>query len=160
MHQMINFKIGNMNEALAKEILKWKYDPPYDFYNSNLNQDTLNELLNGSYDAVLTDEEIFGFFCTGESAQVPSGHAVGAYEEPMVDMGLGMNPKYTGKGKGTAFCNFIINCIQEKFPGVPIRLTVAIFNKRAIHLYKKLGFMEKGAFTTDQNVKFMTMIKK
>jgi ribosomal protein S18 acetylase RimI-like enzyme len=157
---MIHFKVENMNEAFAKEILNWKYESPYDFYNNDLNQDTLNELLNGSYYAVLTHEEIFGFFCTGESAQVPSGHAVGAYEESMVDMGLGMNPKYTGKGKGTEFCTFIISCIQKKEPDVPIRLTVAIFNKRAILLYKKLGFIEKDVFTTNQNIEFMTMIKK
>lgn len=74
-------------------------------------------------------------------------------------MGLGMNPKLTGKGYGAAFTSFIINCIEENNESVPIRLTVALFNKRAIHLYKKLGFVPDNQFRT-ADVEFMTMVKR
>ncbi len=70
-----------------------------------------------------------------------------------------MHPDYVGKGYGYEFCTFIVNYIKEKYGETPIRLSVATFNKRAIHLYEKLGFVEKDVFSTDA-AEFITMIKE
>ncbi len=73
-------------------------------------------------------------------------------------MGLGMNPKLVGKGSGLNFCSFILFYIEQNYKDIPIRLTVATFNHRAIHLYEKLGFVKKDAFSSDF-AEFMTMVK-
>lgn len=154
--------IHNMNKQLAIQILNWKYAPPYDFYNSDseYEKEALEELLDDSYYALVTTEnELFGFFCTGKSAQVPAGHSIGAYKEDLVDMGLGMNPIFVGQKRGAQFCSYIINRIEEQYENMAIRLTVATFNQRAIHLYEKLGFKKENEFQTER-AKFITMVKK
>lgn len=152
--------IEDMNEKMAKEVLNWKYDKPYDFYNSELTDEGMEEMLDGSYYALVNDfKELVGFFCIGETAQVPIGNQYGVYTESLVDMGLGMNPTLVGKGNGFQFCSYILNSIQQDYKSIPIRLTVAKFNQRAIYLYEKLGFVLESEFKTDF-AEFITMVKK
>ena len=156
----MNFIARNMDENSAKLILSWRYKEPYNFYNNESNSEALKELLDGSY-RVITDDhgEIFGFMCTGESAQVPAGNKYGVYNKNCVDMGLGMAPDHVGKGNGYPFCSFIINYIRENHGNIAIRLSVATFNKRAVYLYEKLGFKKADQFRTD-HAEFITMIKE
>ncbi|MDN4491972.1 GNAT family N-acetyltransferase [Ureibacillus aquaedulcis] len=155
----MKLKVFSMNEQYAIQILNWKYEPPYDFYNNECTKEALEELLDNTYYALVgTKNELFGFFCIGKSAQVAAGHAALAYEENFVDMGLGMNPLFVGEGRGAEFCSFIIKFIEEKHENTPIRLTVAEFNERAIRLYEKIGFKKENAFRTDR-AKFMTMVR-
>lgn len=162
MTEVLNVKLDHvaMNGKIAVEILKWEYDSPYDFYNNKLTQETLAEMMDGSYFAITNDlSELIGFFCTGKSAQIPSGKKFKVYEEPLVDMGLGMNPQLVGRGNGYEFCSYIVKFIEEYYHSHSIRLTVAKFNQRAIYLYKKLGFIQVNEFSTNFT-DFITMVKK
>lgn len=151
--------VRSMTEEYAKQIVNWKYEAPYDFYNNEETSESLNELLENPYYAVLNqDHELVGFFCIGSAAQVPFGSTVGAYHEDISDIGIGMNPAITGQGFGTPFFLFILSYIQETSQLDAIRLTVAKFNVRAIHLYTKLGFVKKVEFTRD-TTEFITMVK-
>ena len=151
--------VRNLTEEYAKQILNWKYEAPYDFYNNEETSESLNELLETPYYAVLNqDHELVGFFCIGSAAQVPFGSTVGAYNEDMRDIGIGMNPALTGQGNGAHFFSFILSYIQETYQLDAIRLTVANFNQRAIHLYTKLGFVKKVEFNRD-TTEFITMVK-
>lgn len=151
--------LKEMDEIYARKILSWKYEAPYDFYNNEYSVDAVQELLNPSYSAILDDQdEVFGFFCIGDSAQVPIGADFGAYPQGYMDVGLGMNPKFTGRGKGLSFLTFILQQINEVHGVVPVRLTVAAFNTRAIHLYEKFGFVKEKEFCRG-DIKFMTMVK-
>ncbi|SDM92476.1 GNAT family N-acetyltransferase [Bacillus sp. OK048] len=151
--------VKNMNEELAKQILTWKYVSPYDFYNNEESSESLKELLENPYYAVLNqNNELVDFFCIGKSAQVPFGSTVGAYSEEIIDIGIGLNPSLAGQGFGAAFFSFILSYIQENFKSDSIRLTVASFNKRAIHLYTKLGFLPKMKFNKE-STEFITMVK-
>lgn len=151
--------IENMSEQIAKKILGWKYEQPYDFYNNELTDESIKEMLDGLYYALVNDNQaLLGFFCIGEWAQVPVGNQYGVYSDDFVDIGLGMNPKLVGKGNGFEFCSFIISHIENNHSCTPIRLTVAKFNERAIHLYGKLGFVRKNEFTTDF-ADFIVMVK-
>lgn len=150
--------VEEMDEKKAVDILSWRYEAPYDFYNNEETAEGRAELMNGSYYALLEDNKLIGYFCTGSSAQVPIGKEYGMYEEDAIDMGLGMHPTLTGKGSGVSFCTFILKELETRYPGVPVRLTVAAFNKRAIHLYEKLGFIKVKEFSAN-TADFYTMIK-
>lgn len=54
------------------------------------------------------------------------------------DIGLGMRPDLTGKGRGRLFVTYIMEGAMER--GKPLRSTVAAFNERVIHLYETVGF--------------------
>ncbi|WP_087973491.1 GNAT family N-acetyltransferase [Oceanobacillus rekensis] len=155
----MSLSIKKMNQHYAVDALCWKYPKPYDFYNHILTSDAILELLSSKYYVTLdTESEFIGFFCTGRSAQVPAGDMVGVYNEDCVDIGLGMKPELTGKGKGYEFFSHILTFVEENHKGKDIRLTVATFNKRAIHLYEKAGFVKQGEFSNDE-ADFITMKK-
>ncbi|MBS8264307.1 GNAT family N-acetyltransferase [Mesobacillus boroniphilus] len=148
-----------MTRELAAEILSWKYDPPYDLYNNEVTESSINELVHEGYLAV-EDETgaLIGFYCNGHSAQVPTGRELGAYTEGAIDVGVGMHPELTGKGNGYVFFSFVLNELETLNSHSIFRLTVANFNKRAIKLYENLGFKKTYEFKTDTN-EFIIMLK-
>lgn len=149
-----------MNKEFAMEILSWRYDKPYDFYNNNVTEEGLQELLDGSYSALVDENgNLTGFFCTGTSAQVPKGNEVGVYDGNWIDIGLGMNPILTGKGYGSTFFSKVLELVRKEKKELPLRLTVAAFNERAIHLYEKLGFKKESEFSAG-STKFITMVQE
>ena len=148
-----------MTKEKAVEILNWSYDPPYNLYNNEVSDMAIREFLNGTYEVIANGNgDLIGFYCAGDGARVFAGARVGAYTEDRVDVGFGMKPALTGQGNGTTFCTFILDQVRERHQGKPLRLTVATFNQRAIHLYEKLGFRKQISFYRD-DVEFMTMIK-
>ncbi|WPK10962.1 GNAT family protein [Lysinibacillus louembei] len=152
--------IESMDKEKASAILNWRYEAPYDFYNNELTDEALQELLDGSYNAIVDDkQQLIGFFCVGKGAQVPAGNRFDAYTASCVDMGFGMNPHLTGQGNGFDFCSLIMQFIEQNYAGTPIRLTVAKFNQRAIHLYEKLGFVAQAEFSSEL-AEFIVMTRK
>mgnify|MGYP001230769220 CR=1 FL=1 len=156
----MNLIVKEMNMDYANEILHWSYSPPYDFYNIEYNDEALQELLEGSYLAIVSKEgPLIGYFCTGKTAQVPIGSQFGAYPGGFLDIGIGMTPLMTGKGNGTMFFQFILDYLQSIDQTTPFRFTVAKFNQRAIRLYEKLGFERNCEFQRG-TTSFATMIQK
>lgn len=148
-----------MNRKFASEILQWRYSKPYDFYNNDATEENLQELLDRSYSVLVNEAgNLIGFYCTGAAAQVPKGYEVGAYNEERIDIGIGMNPSLTGEGMGFDFFSRILELIREKNIEASLRLTVADFNHRAIHLYEKMGFVKSSEFTA-KTATFITMIR-
>jgi len=152
--------VKDMNEDFAKQILSWTYEKPYEIYNNELSEETMREILTNSYFAVVTiGDELVGFFCIGESAQVPIGSLFGVYNEYLIDIGIGMKPELTGKGLGYTFFSFILNEIKAIFDQNTVRLTVLTSNTRAIHLYEKFGFIQQKEFH-QESIEFITMVKE
>jgi [ribosomal protein S18]-alanine N-acetyltransferase len=156
----MNWTTTKMTESYAKEILLWQYESPYDFYNNELTDGTLKELMNGTYVAVDDEnKQLIGYYCTGISAIVPAGNGYDAYNENMIDIGLGLKPELTGAGRGERYLTFILKNIENvNIESLPLRLTVASFNKRAIRLYEKVGFITQQSFESN-GIPFQTMIK-
>ena len=148
-----------MDERAAASIALWRYDPPYDRY--NLDRGDLCELLEGSYWAAMDEQHrLIGFYCTGSSAQVPAGQVQGAYRQAgLVDVGLGLHPQLTGRGLGVGFTRAVLSKVGEHFLDQRQRLTVASFNRRAIKVYEKLGFVERRAFNHGM-VEFVIMTRE
>lgn len=139
-----------MEQQAALAISKWTYKAPYQMYSLDSSKETLEELLDGAYHAIyLKDDELIGFYCTGEAAQVPSGRVSGYYKgDNKVDIGLGMKPGYTGQHKGNAFFTFILAEVRAQKKRKELRLTVASWNLRAITLYKQFSFETIKQFST------------
>jgi [ribosomal protein S18]-alanine N-acetyltransferase len=155
--------IKQMNYEEAEHISLWHYEEPYSMYNMDGSEDCIKELLNGFYYSALSkDGQIVGYFCFGESAQVPAGNQFGAYDsKDMVDIGLGMNPELCGQGAGSEFLSEGIRFAKENLKVNRFRLTVAAFNKRAVNVYKRVGFKEHMAFVRSSdksNLEFIIMI--
>lgn len=158
----MDFSIELMKNEYAEQIANWSYDKPYEIYNMGGNKEDINELMNGSYYAVLDNKNLLiGYYCFGESAQVPIGKQYGSYaDSEFIDVGLGMRPDLCGKGKGYSFLRKELEFASEKFLNRKFRLTVAGFNERAINLYEKIGFKKVMSFeriNVENKVVFQTM---
>lgn len=139
---MSNYIFEFMNMKIASEIVKWVYEEPYSIYSFDDTQETIDELINHNYYAVFENNNLIGYFCFGDAARIPTEEDA-AYTVEALDIGLGMKPELCGKGLGPDFINAGLTFAKEKLMGEkPIfRLTVAEFNKRAIRLYGKSGFV-------------------
>ncbi|SFD08184.1 Acetyltransferase (GNAT) domain-containing protein [Bacillus sp. 491mf] len=150
--------IHNLTLEEAREINTWQYEAPYELYSFTGKDETLKELLDGTYYGVCDEQDEFiGYFCFGDNAQVPGGRDAKLYTgERIVDIGLGMKPALTGKGLGISFLQAGLRFAKEEFRPEKIRLSVAVFNERAIHLYMKMGF-QKGVVFMSRGREFVLM---
>ena len=141
-----------MTPEWASQIQKWTYAAPYDFYNQSPSEEGIDELM--TYQAILESHELIGFYCIGSPAQVPN--STYPYSSDFTDIGLGMRPDLTGQGYGKSFVTYVVERAAEQ--GKPLRLTVASFNERAIHLYETLGFHTITSFERN-GVPFQVMVR-
>lgn len=61
--------------------------------------------------------------------------SVNKIDDQTFDIGLGMRPDLTGKGKGFGFLEEGINFVKTTYKPERITLSVATFNERAIKVY-------------------------
>ena len=143
------YHVVPMSEAYAREIACWQYPDEYAIYSFQPDEETLAELMYSSYYACLDGAgTLMGYFCFGQSARIPlSQEQQALYQQDCLDFGLGMEPRRCGKGEGTAFMQAGLAFAAETFPPKQLRLVVASFNQRAIHLYQKLGFVRQAQVT-------------
>lgn len=142
----------------AKEITTWKYPEEYAFYNFDDSPEALQELVDGTYYAVRDEAgQLMGFFCFGQNAQVPEGQRQKLYEgENVLDIGLGLKPDLTGKGIGQSFLQAGMEFAKQQFHPEKLRLTVAVFNTRAIKVYSRMGFTSR-ASVVNKGTEFIVM---
>ncbi|WP_422660907.1 GNAT family N-acetyltransferase [Paenibacillus sp. EC2-1] len=151
-----------MNRHMAEIICSWEYPAPYDFYSFDSSEEAMEELLNGEYFVVLNREnQLTGYFCYGQSARVAGGYPAGIYlNEERLDIGLGMNPAFTGQGQGRIFVAEGLQFMKERYLHDRFRLVVACFNTRAKKVYIENGFMERSRFYSEvkgKKVEFLWM---
>lgn len=140
--------IKQVNYDEAKLISQWIYEAPYSIYSMDGSDSCINELLNGLYFSV-TDKEgtLVGYYCFGESAQVPAGKQFGVYDDTdYTDIGLGIKPDLCGQGLGFDFFSNGLEFARNQLSAKGTRLTVAAFNQRAIKVYEKAGFKKVSSF--------------
>lgn len=137
--------IRPLTRAQAESLLTWRYPSPYDFYNPPPESDgVVDNLLDAKwhFHGVSQQDNFIGYASYGEDGQLPGGH----YVDDALDIGLGLRPDLIGQGFGIVFAGAIFDFAIERFDPIALRLTVAEFNARALHLYLKLGFEEQAAF--------------
>ncbi|MGB8001697.1 MAG: GNAT family N-acetyltransferase [Anaerobacillus sp.] len=141
----MTYKFEIMTQDQAEDIaFNWHYDGDYSFYDMEADKEDLNEFVdpeargNSKY-AVMNHSELIGFF------------SVYKVDDKTFDIGLGMRPDLTNSGKGLEFLKAGIAFVKNEFEPEKITLSVASFNKRAIKVYRKLGFKDVNAFMQDTN---------
>lgn len=152
--------IAPMDRATALRIARWRYPPPYDFYNIEDEPIAFAAFLAGhesGYYRILAGSELVGFCCYGEEARVPGGD----YSAPAVDIGLGLRPDLTGRGQGRRYFDAVTAFAEREFRPPALRLSVATFNARAIKLYHNAGFREIQRFAaTFSGRPFILMLRE
>jgi RimJ/RimL family protein N-acetyltransferase len=114
---------------LFEDLAGWRYPPPYDFY-------------DGDVEPVLNPERFY-------AAHDESGALVGfLYFEDKdggaVEIGLGLRPELVGKGLGLEFFRAGVDFARVTFQPARVILNVAAFNQRAITVYERAGFRRTG----------------
>ena len=157
-----NLTFKPMDEPSAREILTWRYEPPYDIYNANPDkaEPFVQTLLDPAYayHAIIDERgELVGYCCFGTDARVSGGD----YGTDALDIGLGMRPDLTGQGRGLAFFEAILDFTRRTFAPRALRVTAAAFNQRAIRVYEKTGFERKQAFQrSGDGMAFVILVKQ
>ena len=126
----------------------WRYEPPYDFY-------------DGDVDPVLNPERFY-------AALDEDGALVGNFyfEEKgdALEVGLGLRPDLVGRGLGLEFVRAGIAFGRKRFRPARVTLNVASFNERAITVYERAGFRTTGrhvrSFERFGDVEFLEMAEQ
>ena len=137
--------ISELSQEGHVEMRSWRYPPPYDFY-------------DGDVDPPLNPERFFGAFDE-------NGGLVGFYyfeeKPPDLDYGLGLRPDLVGQGLGLEFFRAGLDFARERYRPRRIYLHVAEFNERARKVYERAGFVEVSrhvrSFERFGDVVFVTM---
>jgi ribosomal protein S18 acetylase RimI-like enzyme len=145
---MDELTITPMDQAAAREVVAWRYPPPYDVY--NVAEDPLGAALflssagSGYYQLRDAAGALVAFCCYGAEARVPGGD----YAAPALDLGLGVRPDLTGQGQGMRYMGAVVAFGVAQFAPPLLRLTVAAFNQRAARLYERAGFRAASRFAS------------
>lgn len=160
----MKFIINEMHCEDATEISKWTYEEPYSIYSMNGSDSCIKELLNGLYFSIKDEEDnLIGYYCFGQAAQVPIGKQFGVYpeEDNIIDIGLGIKPGLCGQGLGFEFLRNGLDFARNNLRATRFRLTVAAFNERAIKVYERIGFKKVDCFmrtSGNMKIEFWVMI--
>jgi RimJ/RimL family protein N-acetyltransferase len=124
----VKLTIGTASESTMREIVGWRYGPPFEFY-------------DGDGEAPLNPERFF-------EARDEAGSLVGFYyfekRGDAMFYGLGLRPDLTGRGLGLEFVRRGLEYGREHLGLRRVILDVAAFNQRAIKTYARAGFRETG----------------
>jgi RimJ/RimL family protein N-acetyltransferase len=152
------FKFMPLTHSQAAEVLNFRYAPPLDFYNPPpAYPGAIENLIDPKWQfhGIEYDGQLAGYASFGADGQLPGGD----YTAPALDIGLGLHPNHIGQGYGSAFVAAILNFGINTFAPEALRLTVAVFNQRAVRLYQSLGFEETARFFHHQT-EYLVLTKR
>lgn len=144
----MRLSIEPASDEVHRELATWRYPPPDDFY-------------DGDVDPVLNPERFFGAFRE-------DGRLVGFYyfeeKPPDLDYGLGLRPDLVGRGLGLEFFRAGLDFARERYRPRRVYLHVAEFNERARKVYERAGFTVVSrhvrSFERFGEVPFLTMAEE
>lgn len=146
----------NPTELDAKDIVTWKYDGIYSFYDNDKTEAKKEWASN-----IYKEENVFTIY---DDKNQLIGNCSFDYDDENNEylFGVQMRPCLTGKGMGEEIVTKILNFGKQKYNLNEVTLLVANFNKRAMRLYEKLGFKfieEFPAHVNEQDIIFVVMKK-
>jgi len=139
------FNFEKMRQQEAEEIANhWKYDGIYAFYDVSADAEDYAEFMDPS-------KRGDTFFSCYANSKLIGYYAVNILEGRKAELGFGLKPEHTGKGIGLGFVNAIMEHVVSMHHVNHFVLSVALFNQRAIMVYKAAGFVETETFTQTTN---------
>ena len=136
----MTLQICPLDEQRAREMVSWRYEPPYDVYNFACDEATVTAAVgyyidpqNGVFAMVDSESGFIGFCSFGEDAKVGGGD----YRVNALDIGMGIRPDMTGRGNGTIYASAAIDYAKIQFDPINLRIAVAKFNERAQKVWLK-----------------------
>jgi RimJ/RimL family protein N-acetyltransferase len=124
--------------------------PPYDLY--NLDPAHAEEIIA---DYLEPRNALVGFCCFGPDARVPGG----AYDDDLLDIGMGVRPDLTGHGHGHRYARAVLDFAARTYAPNGYRVTITAFNHRARRVWEKMGFQESQRFCGGRdNHPFVVMV--
>jgi RimJ/RimL family protein N-acetyltransferase len=137
--------IEQASPADLEELSSWRYEPPFDLY-------------DGDLEPPLNPER---FFVEHDGGGRVSGFFYYEQKGDTLDYGLGLRPDLAGRGLGLEFFRRGLEFGRDRFRPKSVRLYVAAFNERAIRVYERAGFRETGrhmrSFPKFGDVEFVEM---
>ena len=141
----MEIRIAPASTETQEELASWRYPPPYDFY-------------DGDVDPVLNPER---FYAARDEADDLIGFYYFEPNPPDLDYGLGLRPDLTGHGLGLEFFRSGLAFARDEYGPRRVFLHVAAFNERALRVYERAGFQVVSShlrtFDRFGDVRFLTM---
>jgi len=131
----MGFTVCNMNEKILEEIINWKYEGKYSQYNLES-----YEKLKERNSSIINSEKASNYLCYFKNNELIGYTNLFEKENGNLFLGVGLAPKYCGKGLGKEILQNTINKARKKHLNKSIVLQVRAWNKRAINCYKSIGF--------------------
>lgn len=150
-------KQTEFTEKYAKEISTWKYDNDYSVYNYP-DWDKISEQKWAITIADKRKEEFKAVTIELDGKLQLCGYFRFSINNQIVMLGLGLNPKFCGKGYGKKLMSLIIQEFEQRFTDKILELEVRAFNKRAIQCYIKAGFYKVQAYIKETPTGINTFI--
>ena len=140
-------KVVPLTDRHALEIATWRYEFPYEWYDTSSDPRRVDLLVNPArregLRAIVDDEDgLVGFF-----------NFVRAGDE--IRIGLGMRPDLTGRGLAQPFIAAGLDYARAEWRPKRFRLWVAQWNERALRAYRRAGFREVAR--TEEPSRFVEM---
>jgi ribosomal-protein-alanine N-acetyltransferase len=125
-------RIEPLSEAQAAEIAEWRYEFPYEWYDTASDPRRIELFANparrdGLRAVVDDDGALVGFFNF-------------VRDDDEVRIGLGIRPDLTGHGLAQPFIQEGLRYAREEWRPRRFRLWVAWWNERALRAYRRAGF--------------------
>ena len=137
-----------MQEERHVEMRSWRYPPPLDFYDGDIDPPLNPERYFAALD---TEGGLAGFYYFEE-------------KPPDLDFGLGLRPDLVGRGLGLEFFLLGLEFARERYQPRRVYLHVAEFNERARIVYERAGFVVVSrhvrTFERFGEVPFVTMAER
>jgi len=137
-----------MQAADADAVAAWRYQPPYNFYDTAADPSSLVEVL----DARRWGHIFFSVFSVLPSSSESGDEELAGFLEltarpgEVIEIGLGLRPDLTGQGLGLSFVEACLDFARRRSRPQAFALDVATFNQRARAVYEKAGFVPGDTF--------------
>lgn len=153
MDKIKKYEFRRVSENDVEDILTWKYEGIYSFFDNDLSQGKIDYIKSFP-----TDGNAYAIY--DEKNQLVGNCAL--YLNDKVSFSIQMRPNLTSKGMGKNFLEAFLEFAKDKYSLKNIELSVLKFNERAIRLYKSLDFKVTDGFigkTVKGEMEFIKMEK-